>query len=160
MASYDAPLFQNVQPSESQWTPDLISYDSLNSYGSPSYYVQQLFSLNHGDVIVPASMSSTAPLAYVASRDSRGTRMYLTVVNTGAAAQASRIVVEGAASVSAHGTVTILTSDSVDEQNSLQPPATVAPVAREISTLGRSFRYTFKPNSVTVFRLTVEPESR
>jgi alpha-L-arabinofuranosidase len=159
MASY-APLFQNVQPFQYQWTPDLISYDNLNSYGSPSYYVQQLFSINHGDMVVPTRLSGTAPLAYVASRDSGGTTMYLTVVNSGAAAQASRIVVNGVASVAARGTVTVLTSGSVTDENSLDAPTTVYPVIRPVTTLGRSFSYTFRPNSVTVFRLSIKPVSR
>jgi alpha-L-arabinofuranosidase len=36
MASY-APLFVNVNPGGMQWETDLIGYDTLNSYGSPSY---------------------------------------------------------------------------------------------------------------------------
>ncbi|RYY14557.1 MAG: alpha-L-arabinofuranosidase, partial [Cytophagaceae bacterium] len=43
MASY-APLFANVDAW--QWTPNLIWFDNLNAYGSPSYYVQQLYALN------------------------------------------------------------------------------------------------------------------
>ncbi len=156
MASY-APLFQNVQPSQSQWTPDLISYDNLSSAGSPSYYVQQLFSLNHGDVVVPADLSGTAPLAYVASRDSRGSALYLTVVNSGTAVVTARIAVDGVSSVAARGTVTVLTSASVNDQNTLQAPTTVYPVTRTVSTLGRSFSYAIRPSSVTVFRLSTVP---
>ena len=57
MASY-APLFVNVsRPSRGaggsmQWPTDLIGYDALTSYGSPSYYAQQMFSTHHGDVIL------------------------------------------------------------------------------------------------------------
>jgi alpha-L-arabinofuranosidase len=50
MASY-APLFANAEAW--QWTPDLIWVDSLRVYGTPSYYVQQLFSLNRGDTVLP-----------------------------------------------------------------------------------------------------------
>ena len=35
-----------------QWPTDLIGYDALSSYGSPAYYVQKMFSLNHGDQIL------------------------------------------------------------------------------------------------------------
>ena len=55
MASY-APLFANVN--YKKWNPDLICYDSSRSYGLPSYYVQQLFSLNRGDVVLPLTVSS------------------------------------------------------------------------------------------------------
>ena len=46
MASY-APLLTNVNPGALQWTPDLIGYDALHSYGSPSYYAQSLFGAPH-----------------------------------------------------------------------------------------------------------------
>ncbi len=53
MASY-APLFVNIN--HRAWNPDLISFDSARWYGSPSYYVQQMFSENRGDVTVPVTV--------------------------------------------------------------------------------------------------------
>ncbi len=53
MASY-APLFGNVNGL--QWLPDMIYYDSARAvFGTPSYYVQQMFSQNRGDTVLPAS---------------------------------------------------------------------------------------------------------
>jgi alpha-L-arabinofuranosidase len=52
MSSY-APLFVNVNPGGMQWPTDLISYDAVASYGSPAYYAQKMFSLYHGDVVLP-----------------------------------------------------------------------------------------------------------
>ncbi|HVU54846.1 MAG TPA: alpha-L-arabinofuranosidase C-terminal domain-containing protein, partial [Puia sp.] len=54
MASY-APLFAHVDGW--QWTPDLIWFDNLRSYGTPDYYVQKLFSTNKGSVVVPLSLA-------------------------------------------------------------------------------------------------------
>jgi alpha-N-arabinofuranosidase len=51
MSSY-APLFVNVNKGAMQWQTDLIGYDALTSYGSPAYYVQKMFSLNHGDTVL------------------------------------------------------------------------------------------------------------
>ena len=57
MASY-APLFANVNGM--QWTPDLIYYDSARGvFGTPSYYVQELFSQNRGDTVLPATVVIT-----------------------------------------------------------------------------------------------------
>ena len=50
-----APVFVNVNPGGRQWAVDLIGYDALTSFGSPSYYVQKMFSNNRGDVVLPAS---------------------------------------------------------------------------------------------------------
>jgi alpha-L-arabinofuranosidase len=55
MASY-APLFVNVN--HRAWNPDLISFDSSRWYGSPSYYVQQMFSENLGDTTLPITVDS------------------------------------------------------------------------------------------------------
>jgi len=51
-----APLLVNVNPGARQWGTNLIGYDALNSFGSPSYYVQKMFGTNRGDVILPVSI--------------------------------------------------------------------------------------------------------
>ncbi len=45
MASY-APLF--AREGAHQWSPDMIWFNNAESYGSPDYYIQQLFSRNSG----------------------------------------------------------------------------------------------------------------
>jgi alpha-L-arabinofuranosidase len=55
MASY-APLLVNLN--HRAWNPDLINFDSSKWYGLPSYYVQQLFADNRGDVYLPTKVQS------------------------------------------------------------------------------------------------------
>jgi alpha-N-arabinofuranosidase len=43
-----------------EWACDLIGYDALSSYGSPSYYAQVMFNNNRGDEIL-ATDSSNIP---------------------------------------------------------------------------------------------------
>ena len=58
IASY-APLFANVNGI--QWHPDLIYYDSSRGvFGTPSYYVQELFGQNRGDAVLPISIAFTS----------------------------------------------------------------------------------------------------
>ncbi|HEX9047734.1 MAG TPA: alpha-L-arabinofuranosidase C-terminal domain-containing protein, partial [Verrucomicrobiae bacterium] len=47
-----APLLVNVNPGGRQWRPDLIGYDALSAYGSPSYYAIKMFNENLGDEIL------------------------------------------------------------------------------------------------------------
>jgi len=54
MASY-APLFVNVN--DRRWNPDAVCFDSAAWYGTPSYYVQKLFSEHRGDVVLPATLA-------------------------------------------------------------------------------------------------------
>ena len=46
-----APMLVNVNPGARQWRPDLIGYDALTAYGSPSYYAIKTFNENMGDEI-------------------------------------------------------------------------------------------------------------
>lgn len=54
MASY-APLFNKAH--HSQWRPDLIWFNNTQVYGTPSYYVQQMFSKNQADLVLASEMS-------------------------------------------------------------------------------------------------------
>ena len=52
-----APLLTNVNPGGSQWPTNLIGFNSLNSFSSPSAYVQGLFAANRGDVVLPVKVT-------------------------------------------------------------------------------------------------------
>ena len=60
-----APLFANVNAEDQakghprgwQWNTNLIGYDALSSFGSPSYHVLAVFGQNKGDVVVPTSLN-------------------------------------------------------------------------------------------------------
>ena len=56
MSSY-APLFGHVEAW--QWTPNLIWFDNLRSYGTPNYYVQKLFSVNRGTHVLPVLLDGS-----------------------------------------------------------------------------------------------------
>ncbi|MGQ9879859.1 MAG: alpha-L-arabinofuranosidase C-terminal domain-containing protein [Armatimonadota bacterium] len=55
MAAY-APLFVNVN--DRTWNPDLIGFDSSRVYGTPSYYVQKLFSNYRGTHVLPTKVNA------------------------------------------------------------------------------------------------------
>src|SRR5690606_29863418 len=52
LTSY-APLMAHTEAW--QWTPDLIWFDNLSSYGTPNYYVQQIFATNRGSDLLKVS---------------------------------------------------------------------------------------------------------
>ncbi|HEX4055514.1 MAG TPA: alpha-L-arabinofuranosidase C-terminal domain-containing protein [Tepidisphaeraceae bacterium] len=55
MSAY-APLLVNVNTNARQWGTNLIGYDALSSFGSASYYAQQMFSQNLGDTVLPVDI--------------------------------------------------------------------------------------------------------
>ncbi len=70
MASY-APLFSNIDAW--QWTPDLMWTNSLVTLATPNYYVQQLFTTNRGDVILPVTNNAPIQDLYPTGRVGVGT---------------------------------------------------------------------------------------
>jgi alpha-L-arabinofuranosidase len=155
MASY-APLFGNVEAW--QWTPNLIWVDNHRIYGTPDYYVQQLFSRNRGDVVLPTTTDDPASTNFFASavRDNQSNDIILKVVNaTGQDAPAS-IHLTGAPDGAQKGQATVLTSENTSDENSFDLPRKVAPATVAIDNVGTNFDYTFKPNSLTVMRIGPE----
>jgi alpha-L-arabinofuranosidase len=62
-----APLFVNVNPKAWQWGTNLIGYDAMSSFGSPSYYAQAMFGQNKGDTVLPAKLGIDQPAAAAAA---------------------------------------------------------------------------------------------
>jgi alpha-N-arabinofuranosidase len=176
MSSY-APLFVNVNKGAMQWQTDLIGYDALSSYGSPAYYVQKMFSLNHGDSVVststqgiptrewqppaargragaappPAPPAQQVPLLFFnATRDTKTGTLYVKVVNRGSAAQAVRVQVSGVAAIEPKGQLVALTGSGPEDTNSITQPAKIVPVTTGVDGLGADFTRTFPPYSISV----------
>ena len=49
-----APLF--AKEGNVDWDPDMIRFDNMRSYGTPSYYVQKMFSNNYGTKLVNTTL--------------------------------------------------------------------------------------------------------
>ena len=62
-----APLLVNVNPGARQWGTNLIGYDAMTSFGSPSYWVQTMFAHNTGNVTLPTTftLADAPPVAPV-----------------------------------------------------------------------------------------------
>jgi endo-1,4-beta-xylanase len=146
-----APLLVNVNPGARQWRPNLIGYDALRSFGSPSYYAFQMFSRNVGDAILKATMTG-APLLTSVTQDSKSRAILIKHVNPGSASQPVRIELQGLLSVAPVATALVLQAHPANT-NSIDQPARVVPVTRRVSGIRPSFTHTFPPNSITVLKL-------
>ncbi len=94
-----------------------------------------------------------AALYAVASRNRHTREVILKVVNVSDRAIETEIRLQGVRSVQSSGKVLTLTSDSLDDENSLENPTRVAPVESRLSGLAPQFRYTFPRHSLTVMVL-------
>ena len=153
-----APLFGHLD--RWQWTPDLIWFDNLQSYATPNYYVQQLFSLNRGDVVLPVEISGQEPptskqpgLYVTSSRDMQASEIILKVVNSAPKPTPVQLKIEGVRRLARRGMATVLAAEKLTDENSITEPNKVAPVTSRPTGVSTSFEHTFPPYSVTVLRL-------
>jgi alpha-N-arabinofuranosidase len=182
MSSY-APLFVNVNKGGMQWPTDLIGYDTLSSYGSPTYYAQKMFSTWHGDEVLATSaqslpsrewqplagrggrgpapatpqqtpMPQQAPLMFFdATRDSRTGVVYVKVVNRASTAYPVHINVAGMAAIEPSGEAVVMKGDGPQDTNSITNPEKIKPVTGRVDGLSTNFTRTFPPFSVTVLQM-------
>jgi alpha-N-arabinofuranosidase len=153
-----APLFVNVNPGASQWRPNLIGYDALRAFGSPSYYAIKMFNLNRGDVILKASFDGMAagavpPIQYSVTRDTKSGVIYLKMVNVNAAPQPVNITVVGVNSFTPPSVAIALSAEKVTDTNSIDEPTRIVPIVSKLPDIRPLFSYTLAPFSVTVLRL-------
>jgi alpha-L-arabinofuranosidase len=145
-----APLLVNVNPGARQWRPNLIGYDTLHSFGSPSYYAISMFGQNIGDEILKASLDGSS-LAYSVTKDSRDGVIIVKLVNAKATPQTLKLDVKGAR---LKGTGTAITlAAAPDATNSINDPTSVVPVTSKVKDVEPTLNYTVPANSITVLRL-------
>ena len=175
-----APLFVNVSKDSItgkrawQWDSDLIGYDALNSYGSPSYYVQKLFSHYLGNRIVPVTVTNIpmqkAPLTRRDSAEGKAPKsvptifysatlndatgvLYLKVINTTAKKQSVKINLDGSLKVAPEAALMVVRGDNPEETNTITDREKIIPVTETIKGIKKSFSRKLDPYSVSIFEI-------
>jgi alpha-N-arabinofuranosidase len=146
-----APLLVNVNPGARQWRPDLIGYDALSAYGSPSYYAFQMFSRNLGDEILAVAATDTA-VQGAATRDSRTGEIFVKLVNPQPAAEQLHLEIKGVAALAAKATALTL-AGNLEDSNSLTEPKKLVPLQTRVDHVGPDFSYLMPPHSIVVLKL-------
>jgi alpha-N-arabinofuranosidase len=146
-----APLLVNVSPGARQWRPDLIGYDALHVYGSPSYHAFKMFSTHLGDEILRTTTTDTGALAAV-TRDSRTRTIYVKLVNPGETPAPVQIDIAGASTLAPTAAVLTLAA-APTATNSIDARETVIPVASTINGVKPGFSYTVPANGIVVLTL-------
>jgi len=175
-----APLFVNVNtatataPRAWQWDSDLIGYNALTSFGSPSYYVQKMFGNYIGNKVVPVEGANipvqTRPatkrdsaahklpqpipaMFYVATKDTKTGTLFLKVVNTTGKAQQVDIDLKGAGKISPEGTLVVIKGDQPGDTNTIVEPKKIVPLTSGIKGISSRFTRTFDAYSVSVLQI-------
>lgn len=168
MATY-APLFAHVEGW--QWRPDMIWFDNSDSFRTASYYVQQLYAQNKGSNVLPLTMNGK-PVAgnedqnglFASAVIDKETGEYIVkVANTSDMPQEVTINLNGlkkkGQDITA-ATVTTLSSDDINADNTLDNPGRVVPVTKAIpaADLGAvtkgvfTYNTTLAPKTFSVYK--------
>ena len=153
MAAY-APLLVNINPGGMQWETDLIGYDAMKSYGSPSYYAQVMFGKYLGSEILKGELSGANPRCfYSATYSPEAGTLYLKLVNASSSTQPLTLKIPGADHLQKSAKVVRLSAHSTQETNTMTDPENIKPVETEIKNVSGSFDYTIAPYSIEVLEL-------
>ena len=145
-----------------QWRPDMIWFDNLKAYGSANYQVQRLFSLNPGTHLLTAKVSDApalddkkAGLHASATLDKNAGEVIVKVVNATATPLSTEIDLKGAGKVGKNARMILLTSPSLDDENTIDHPEKIVPTTASVSISGSKFQQQFAPYSLTILRIPV-----
>jgi alpha-N-arabinofuranosidase len=150
MASY-APLLVNVNPGAMQWPTDLIGYDALTSYGSPSYYAQCLFGAHIGDGTPQSTITGVgARFFYSATVSTKEHVLHLKLVNATGYAQPLAIDLHGLTGQSHTAQINTLHGGSFAATNSILVPDLIKPVASLQNFTGATWQHTVPALTIEV----------
>jgi alpha-L-arabinofuranosidase len=157
MASY-APLFAHADAW--QWTPDLIWFNNLKAYATPSYYVQKLFATNKGTHAVPVLEDNEAVKGkdslYASSVIDQATGdLILKIVNASSVPVAIQATVAGAKLSGKEAGVQVIASADATMVNSFASPEAIVPVTAKLPVKKEGVATTLKPLSLTVIRVGI-----
>ncbi|KAL3679004.1 hypothetical protein R1sor_021960 [Riccia sorocarpa] len=159
MASY-APLF--VHAKDRRWNPDCIVFDNWQQYGTPSYWVQQLFKDSNGARLLPFSLSSTwgsNPIVSVLRRhdkDLDADFVLIKAVNFGNDVVPVRITFNGLPAdgiLYTNSTIATLTSTHAMDENSFAQPKKITPQISPMEKPNSDLQVVLPPYSIVALDL-------
>jgi len=149
ISSY-APLLVNVNPGAMQWATDLIGFDALTTYASPSYYAQALFAGHVGDGTAKTTLTGAGERFFYSATVSSATHtLHLKLVNASNLAQP--LTIEGLPAGVAK--MTTLHAASFQATNSITSPDAIHPVA---STLQLTHAHTVPAYTIEIIDIPIK----
>ncbi len=154
MAAY-APLLVNVNPGGMQWSSDLIGYDALSSYGSPSYYAQVLFGSCLGDHTVNSVVAGAGDKFFYSVTASQD-KVCMKLVNASSTEQTLNLAFKGLGTASRAAHIQTLKANTTWATNTITQPGRIVPVKSTISIQGERLRHLMPGYSIQVIEVDLK----
>jgi len=155
MTSY-APLFANADAW--QWTPDLIWFNNLSSYGTANYYVQKMYSTHRGTDLLSISFEDGKPvtgqngLYSSAVKDSDSGELFIKLINTSGKVQQVSIELKNQ-KVTDKADLLKLTSENLSEVNSFDNPKKISPIENQIEVENNHIKTAIDPYTFLILKI-------
>ncbi len=153
MASY-APLFARL--GYTQWSPDMIWFDDAESYGSPTYYVQKMYSTNMGDYTLKSELNQLSPVPWVyqnTSFDTESGDIIIKIANSSGSEMNVPVNVDDEFDLARTAQVMQIAETDLNAVNSIADPMNVSPEGSTIDNIENSFETALPAYSFTVIRI-------
>ena len=106
-----------------------------------------------GQLVHDATVPRPQKFFAVSGQDASSGDLIIKAINLGADAVPAQLKLADLSPVSSSARMTVLTSAEPTDNNSLQNPAKVLPVEKDVNISGKDFSHEFPPYSLTVLRL-------
>ncbi|HLK62628.1 MAG TPA: alpha-L-arabinofuranosidase C-terminal domain-containing protein [Bryobacteraceae bacterium] len=151
-----APLLVNVNPGGMQWESDLIGYNALSSYGSPSYYAQAMFASNVGDAVLDSKFEGApARFFYSVTRSTQNHRLFVKLVNASSSPVTVDLRLEGQAAVKSGKLITLSANDT-QSTNTIDQPTKVVPVESALRGLSNQLHHSMPAFAIQVLQIDLK----
>ncbi len=145
-----APLQVLIHHGPSQKRTNLIGYNGLQAYGSPSYWAQVMFSSYLGNIVPHFTLGKAQDLFCSVTRDSKTGTLYIKLVNTARNRRVVHVSLDQSEKIASTGTLIELTAKNRTSTNTMSDPRHVVPLTKVIHNLGPRFTLHVDPISVNV----------
>lgn len=157
MTSY-APLLAHEEAW--QWSPDLIWFNNLETYGTVNYYVQKMYSNNAGTDLISITkegkaLSGQDNLYASAVKDEIKKEVIIKIVNTNPLSREMNIDLKGFKGASV-ATVLIMQNDNLVTQNTFEAPMKMVPLESEIILKSSKIKMALSSNSFTIIKVKMK----
>ncbi len=158
LASY-APLFGHLQGW--QWTPNMIWFDNLKSYGTANYQVQKLFSLNKGNIVVSTQIGGKNVVGdnglYASSVvDTVENVLIIKIVNVADKSASLKLNIKGANIDGNSVELTTLHADNGSALNTIDNPSCILPQTSNHTITASDAVIGVGPSSVSVVKIKLQ----
>jgi alpha-N-arabinofuranosidase len=136
-----------------QWESDLIGYDAMRSYGSPSYFAQVMFATYLGDETLDSKLEGAgAKLFYSITRDAGKKRLYLKLVNASSKPQTVDVEFPGA-TLASTGKLVTLSAHGTQATNTIDEPTNIVPVESTLKNVSNKLHHSMPAYSIQVLQI-------